>query len=238
MDGLQAPIPGEEEGDEIPPDQPEKGTTAGETDPPAAEAAPATPTGSAAPAAATIPVSSDALNQLMLAFACMTTQNAAQTSIVPQPRPFVPDFRKDLNLATWPSYSGDFKSFRKFKKEVLFTLTMLPAESHSKVVPYLIKSADKEFKARWMRANHDMSLFDGPGSLEKLYAEIKRARVEPPLRRPRSPCLDIPKESRGPLPQDDSVGRATPDMDLMSRLIPTLELTRHLLIHGQRRTGL
>ena len=56
----------------------------------------------------------------------------------------------------------------------IFQVIQEPAESHSKVVPYLIKSADKEFKARWMRANHDMNKFDGPGSLDKFYAEIKR----------------------------------------------------------------
>ena len=103
MDGLQAPVPGEEDGVEDIPGQPADGMDAGETEIPAEQAAPAPATESAVPAAPTISVDSNALSQLMIALANMTTSNTAQTSIVQQPRPFVPDFRKALNLTTWPS---------------------------------------------------------------------------------------------------------------------------------------
>ena len=73
------------------------------------------------------PAPADTLNQLALALQSLMSQAPSTTSM--QPRPYVPDFRKDLNMTTWPSYSGDFRTFRIYKKDVLFTLGMLPPRS-------------------------------------------------------------------------------------------------------------
>ena len=137
MAGIGTAVP-DEEADDLHPDQAADGAPAADAEPtgdgtqlPPGSTVPApdTSAGSAAQAAGTVPAGPDALQLLMQALTNLSVQSAAQTSIIPSPppRPFVPDYRKEFNWTTWPIYSGDFKTFRKFKKEVSFTLTMLPA---------------------------------------------------------------------------------------------------------------
>ena len=70
---------------------------------------------------------SDPVVQLTLALQSLLT---SQSIAAAHPRPYVPDFRKDLNMTAWPPYSGDFRTFRTYKKDVLFTLEVLPREAH------------------------------------------------------------------------------------------------------------
>ena len=77
-----------------------------------------------APAPEPTPAPPDPLGQLALAIQSLMTQASSTTSV--QPMPYAPDFRKELNMTMWPSYSGDFRTFRTYKKDVIFTLGMLP----------------------------------------------------------------------------------------------------------------
>ena len=131
--GRTVPVP-ESEADDLHTDQPAEGAPAVDAEPagggtqtPPGSQAPASDTsaGPAAQAADTVPAVPDALQLLMQAL----TNLSVQTNVTPYPppRPYVPDYRKEFNWTTWPIYFGDFKTFRKFKKEVSFTLTMLPA---------------------------------------------------------------------------------------------------------------
>ena len=130
-------------------------------------------------APAPAPAPADALSQLALALQGLMDQASITTAV--QPRPYVPDYRKDLNMTAWPSCSGDFRTFRIYKKDVLFTLGMLPQEAHDKVVPYLTRASATDFKHRWMRGNYNMADYDGPSGLGRFFAEIKKMSGAAPV---------------------------------------------------------